>query len=258
MSGHDHADRLQFGRAESVRFLADLQNLPTPLDSSFDADLEGRFRLALSSQFPTDNVVGEELPDTMKWAGSGWLIDPLDGTTNLTCDLPWFGASFSYIESGWPTLGWVIDPVHNRVFEAISGQGASLDGVPLVLPELPPNAVISVSRRWRRTKQDWRSVLPGFCIDRLLGATALELVSVANGQFGGGAWGDSRTFDIAAGWLVLIESGAHLVSPHGVGVDSWAPLVGQNPKSVRLDLVAGHPKYRSWLDAMIDHRSTAG
>ena len=46
----------------------------------------------------------------MEWAGSGWFIDPLDGTTNLSCDLPWFGARFSYIEEGWPVLGWVIGP----------------------------------------------------------------------------------------------------------------------------------------------------
>ncbi len=256
MSNHDHSVRLRFGRYQSKRFLSDFQRLPTPIHAGFDAELERRFRDDLSSQFLTDNIVGEELPNTVEWAGSGWLIDPLDGTTNLSCDLPWFGASFSYIEEGWPVLGWVIDPVHNRIFEAVSGRGAFIGDQPILLPELPSNSVMSVSRRWRRSRPNWRACLPESCIDRLLGATALELVSVASGQFSGGAWGDTRPFDVAAGWLILIESGAYLVSSHGTGVNSWVPLVGQDPKSVRLDLVAGHPENRSWLDALIDGNST--
>ena len=247
--------RVEFGRAQVRRFLADLTTVPLPVRPELDEELEQRFQDAVAKRFPGDCVVGEELPPLGTWSGSGWLIDPIDGTSNLIHGLPWFGTSLAYFEEGRPTLGWVTDPVRGEIYEAIAGGGATVEGMPIDLATTACSRLVAASRRWRLSRPGWRDLLPKGCKDRLLGATAIELAWVARGILGAGAWARTRTFDIAAGWLILAESGAVLRSTHGSGApSSWPPLLAADPTSERLDLVAGHPDHAGWLEQLLDTR----
>jgi myo-inositol-1(or 4)-monophosphatase len=246
------ADRLGFGRAQARRFLADLSDFVPPMRPELDRELEERFRGDVSRRFPGDPIVGEELAPEGTWSGSGWVIDPIDGTTNLAHGLPWYGTSIGYLENGVPLLGWISDPVRGEIYEAVAGRGATVEGIPLHLAALPPSPLLALARRWRRRNPGWRSRVPAGSKDRLLGATALELAWVARGIIGAGAWSHTRVFDIAAGWLLLREAGAVLLSSHGAGPDaSWAPLCDAEPTGRPLELVAGHPAYSSWLPGLL-------
>ena len=256
--------RVLFGRAHARRFLADLSATFPPVRHDLDADLELRFHEEVARRFPDDPVVGEELPPKGEWVGEGWLIDPIDGTSNLRQGLPWYGTSLAYFSKGRPVLGWVTDPVRGEIYEAIAGGGATVYGKwagrNWVQPDLrgaPPSQLVAASRRWRRSRPGWRGHLPPGAKDRLLGATALELAWIARGILGAGAWGRTRSFDVAAGWLILSESGAWLRSSAGRGpIDSWAPLLGSDPTDAPLDLVAGHPAHAAWLEPLLDPPAT--
>ncbi len=244
--------RLDFGRAQARRFLSDLTSRQPPIRPELDRELEERFQQTVARRFPDDPVVGEELPPLGEWVGSGWLIDPIDGTSNLRQGLPWYGTSLAYFEEGRPVLGWVCDPARGEIYEAIAGHGATVEGMPIHLAELPSSALVAVARRWRRSHPGWRNHLPAGIKDRLLGATALELAWVARGILGAGAWAHTRVFDIAAGWLLVREAGATIYSSYGRGGDSsWAPLQTGDPIGVRFDLVAGHPNHEAWLKKLL-------
>ena len=251
--------RVEFGRAQARLFLSELGARRPPVDPHLDRVLEERFQIAVGKQFPGDSVFGEELPPVGVWGGDGWLIDPIDGTSNLRQGLPWFGTSIAYLRGGRPVLGWVCDPSRGEIYEAIEGYSATVEQVPMTLPSLPPSPLVATSRRWCRSHPGWRTDLPPGVKDRLLGATALELAWVARGLLGAGAWGETRTFDIAAGWLLLREAGAVIYSSEGRGRDaSWPPLLDGDPTAVRLDLVAGHPAHEPWLKRWIPHSGVEG
>lgn len=252
-------DRLEFGRAQSRAFLERLSGLGPPVPSDLDEILEGEFRRALRERFPDDPVIGEELPPRHEWSGTGWLVDPIDGTTNLRHGLPWFCTSLCYVIDGVPTLGWVVDPSRREVFEAIRGrgatvQGATVEGERLDLRDRPASPLVCIGRRYRRRHPGWRAHVQPGSKDRLLGATALELAWIARGVLGAGAWARSRVFDIAAGWLLLDEAGAIRI-----GRPDATPLLDDPDLGAeRHEFVAGHPDHRPWLEALVSAEEVEG
>jgi len=61
-----------------------------------------------------------------------WTIDPLDGTQYFIEGKPGYATSIALVSrSGEPILGVVYDPVHDQLYEAVSGRGVTLNGLPL-------------------------------------------------------------------------------------------------------------------------------
>ena len=66
-------------------------------------------------------------------AEKAWHIDPLDGTTNYSHDMPIFAVSLAYAHAGSMALGVVYDPMRDECFSAERGKGAWLNGSPSAL-----------------------------------------------------------------------------------------------------------------------------
>lgn len=67
-----------------------------------------------------------------------WCVDPLDGTLSFTEGLPGYSVSIALVsEEGVPLTGVIYNPVTKRLYSAIKGAGAMLDGRPW-MPELNP------------------------------------------------------------------------------------------------------------------------
>ena len=61
-----------------------------------------------------------------------WYVDPLDGTTNFTHGLPFFCVSVALrSRDGSTVAGRGLRPVHDEMFVAPRGGGATLNGVPI-------------------------------------------------------------------------------------------------------------------------------
>jgi myo-inositol-1(or 4)-monophosphatase len=60
-----------------------------------------------------------------------WAIDPLDGTTNYTHQYPFCAVSIGLLVEGEPTLGVIYDPIHQDLFRAARGLGATLNREPI-------------------------------------------------------------------------------------------------------------------------------
>ena len=207
--------RRAFGRrvlANLSRLVLDRFNAGLPAD----IDSEQLFRDQLSVAFSDDLVAGEELGMDPGADQQGWLIDPLDGSTNHGHGIPLFAVSIAYIHGGSVVLGWVSDPVRGEWFEAWRGKGILRGGPSPSLSTSMESPVLSLSDHWRRRYPDWRSHFPESTRARSLGSIALELAWIASGRLQGGAWYRTHPWDVGAGELLISESGGDLlVVPDG-------------------------------------------
>jgi myo-inositol-1(or 4)-monophosphatase len=198
--------RNYFGRLESVRE-------KSPGDWVSEADLASeqaiRALLTRDSGLPVfgEEAGGEEF-DT------GWLVDPLDGTSNFLHGFDAVGVSIGLIEDGVPVVGVVHAPLLDRTFSAARGVGAFRDDRPIHVSERPPvQAIVATGFPFRRKEllagyeRMLAAALRGFEDLRRAGAASLDLCWTAEGVFDGffelrlGPW------DVAAGGVIVREAG---------------------------------------------------
>ncbi len=178
-----------------------------------DADLAANEHITASirRQFPNDHILSEEQetrdPET---PGPTWVVDPLDGTTNFSLGVHYWGVSVARILDGWPQVAGLSFPVFKETYMARRGEGAYLNAVPLRLaPETaqPPVSLFTCdSRTFRRYQVKLRQK------PRILGSAAYNFCSIARGVSLLGFESRPHIWDIAGSWLVLEEAGGFLRS----------------------------------------------
>ena len=85
------------------------------------------FALAPDIQF-----LGEETGLQEINADSFWILDPVDGTTNLMHDYQHSAVSLALCCQGEIIMGIVYDPFHEEVFSAMKGKGLSLIHISII------------------------------------------------------------------------------------------------------------------------------
>jgi myo-inositol-1(or 4)-monophosphatase len=201
------------GRAHGVRD-AGTKSTATDMVTEFDRQSEQLIVDRLRGERPDDGLVGEEGASHQGTTGIGWLIDPIDGTTNFLYDLPGWAVSIAAIDGDGALAGAVYVPRTGELFAAARGQGATLDGRPIRCSDAATLATALVATGFgydagRRARQGARlaTVLPQVRDVRRLGAASVDLCYVAAGRLdayyeeGLGPW------DYAAGELIAREAG---------------------------------------------------
>ena len=191
------------------------------------ADFESQevIREFLNREFPQHQFVGEESldePDSQTSSEYCWIVDPLDGTTNYVHQLRSFAVSVALCLNNSALVGTVFDPVLDECYSAILGQGATLNGRPIQssgCQEISKSLFVSsFARQTKRCDPDverFLNMLENAGSIRRLGSAALNLCYVACGRLDG-YWATSLSkWDVAAGWLIAIEAGAHLADFSG-------------------------------------------
>ena len=93
-----------------------------------DTDSQRAVAATIHATFPWHAVIGEEGTSGDPGADRVWYVDPLDGTTNFSHGLPFFCVSVALRAYGATVAGAVYDPVHDEMFAASAGGGATLNG----------------------------------------------------------------------------------------------------------------------------------
>lgn len=80
----------------------------------------------LRGAFPDDGLLTEESEDDLSRLDRDrvWIVDPLDGTTEFIAGTGDFAVQIALSVCGYPVLGVVWQPVNERLFYAVQGQGA--------------------------------------------------------------------------------------------------------------------------------------
>ena len=157
-------------------------------------------------------------------ASHTWHIDPLDGTTNFLHGVPLFAISIGLERDGQIVAGLIYNPAADDMFVAEKGQGAYLNNRrlrvsarreladSLVACGIPP---LGKAKSHPLFKAELGVTLASVGNLRRLGAAALDLAYVAAGRFDAYWERDMKSWDIAAGALLVREAGGFVSDVDG-------------------------------------------
>jgi myo-inositol-1(or 4)-monophosphatase len=137
-----------------------------------------------------------------------WIIDPIDGTNNFLHGIPHFCMAIAYQEQGVTTAGIIFDPIKDEMFWTVKGMGAYLNQIRLrvSLRQSLHNCLLGTQRVFPLNETAIPLVQKAAGI-RVSGSTALDLAYVASGRYDGFFGYNTRLLDVAAGLLMIRESG---------------------------------------------------
>jgi myo-inositol-1(or 4)-monophosphatase len=190
---------------------------PKDFVSEIDHAAEAAIVETLLTTYPDHAILAEE--GTKKGENQDadyvWIIDPLDGTTNFLHGFPQYCVSIALAHKNVVQQGVIYDPVRNDLFTATRGRGAFLN-----------DRRMRVSRRTHLRDCLIGTGFPfrdGSYLDTYLammkamithtaglrrpGAAALDLAYVAAGFYDGFWEVGLNPWDVAAGSLLVLESG---------------------------------------------------
>lgn len=191
------------------------------------ADTESEIMLAasLAKILPEAAIVGEEAahadPAIFERLSDKlcWIIDPLDGTNNYAAGKPPFGIILALAQGGETMAGWIYDPLSGRICSAHRGQGAWINGEPLIARgsgEGTPIAAISlvfVDKAKRAALLE--HIAPHYTLVDIPRCAAEQYPRIALGQNDVSLFEKTLAWDHAAGVLMLNEAGGKAARPDG-------------------------------------------
>ncbi|MCX7792825.1 MAG: hypothetical protein N2257_00245 [Thermodesulfovibrionales bacterium] len=171
------------------------------------------------------SIVSEEYGmKDIRGGGRRFLIDPVDGSKNAITGIPFYCTSIAVAEGdtiGTISHAYIINLLTGDEFYAARGRGAFLNDYPLKTQQ--DDTFYVVAYEAQLPKRDIPAILPLLQAarrTRCLGATALDLCFIATGSislFVSPA--PSRSFDFAAGWLIVKEADGVFTDMDGNPVD---------------------------------------
>lgn len=209
-----------------------------------DRAAEGIVTEVLLGGEPGARVIGEELRPELVTDGLVWIVDPLDGTTNFLHGFPSYAVSIGAALDGVLQAAVVLDVPGDQTYYASVGGGAWLAGRRLRVSTItdPEFSLIGTGfpfsdlSRLEQYQVQFGRVARGTSGIRRPGAAALDLATVAAGQFDGFWEQHLSAWDIAAGTLLIREAG-------GIVTD----LSGRDIGIEHISVVAGNPAIHAWL-----------
>ncbi len=204
---------------------------PADLVTEADAASQEAIRRVLVAAVPDHAFVGEEgIQAADPEAEYCWLADPLDGTTNYVHQVPHYAVSLALVHRGRPIAGVVLDPISRETFSAAQGRGAFLNGAPIHTSHVSElsQALVAASFSARVAADSpeidqFTAALLNCQAVRRTGSAALNLAYVAAGRFDG-FWAQStKSWDVAAGVLLVEEAGGIVTRMDGGPFDLRMP-----------------------------------
>ena len=211
-----------------------------------DRNAESRIAETVLSVFPDAVIVGEELTpdDTVAPDKLAFIADPLDGTTNFLHGFPHYAVSIGVMHRDALVAGVVINVPRGDVFTASIGNGTRLNDAIVTVSSIDSTsrALIGTGFPFKNPEllekyaKQFVEVSRHTAGIRRAGSAALDFADVACGRFDGFWELTLAPWDVAAGIILVRESGGIVTVTSGTQV---LPLQGA--------YVAGNPSIHPWL-----------
>lgn len=200
----------------------DLQHWTKPDGSHVtegDLAINALFEQRLRAARPGDGWLSEETPDDHRARMAQdrlWIIDPIDGTRAFMEGRKEWCVAAALAVNGRPVLAAVYTPRHDEFFIAARGEGATLNGTRLTIPDsaslegahIAGNRKALASLAHLGIAPDPSGSLP----------LQLRLAHVAAGRIAGAvSIGNRNDWDLAAGELLVAEAGGIVSGNSGEG-----------------------------------------
>ena len=165
--------------------------------------------------FPDHGILAEEEARFENKSDFLWIIDPLDGTTNYAHGYPCFSVSIGLEHEGNVIIGVVYDPMRDELFSAARGQGAFLNESPITVSrnDVLIRSLLATGFPYdRAVSKDnnlnyFNALIMASQEIRRSGSASLDLCAVAAGRLDGYWELKLHPWDVAAGSLIVQESG---------------------------------------------------
>lgn len=220
----------KLGQYTSLHIKSSMHDLVTEIDKG----AEQMIRRLLLTHFPQHTILGEESVDPGEDAAKQalekalqeeyvWIVDPLDGTVNYVHGFPFYSVSIALAHKGEAIVGIVYDPMRDELFVAEKGKGAYMRGRRMqVTPEQQLGASLIASGFPMERERALPANLAGITAlarqvrnIRTVGSAALHMAYVAAGRLTGFWELNLNAWDLAAGSLLVTESGGKVTDTYG-------------------------------------------
>lgn len=219
----------------------------TEVDLAVEEYLVGR----IQNECPDAGILSEECGIIGSDNGGGtWILDPIDGTRNYLVGIPLFCVSIGILKDDHPGIGAIYDPIHDELFFAHRGSGATLNGKSIQTSpdDTLTDSMICVS--WMKHRKDRHRFID--YIDylsndtsyfRRFGSAALAMAYCACGRLHGYIQSGVKAWDICGGVAICQEAGALVTD-----------FRGQELKMTdkEMEILVANPPIHKLLRGMID------
>ena len=254
-------DLLNLTRAAAARAAEYIRSVDRPTDpagwgrkqnrdfvTDVDRTAERLIAEVVQDGAPGSHFIGEESNPVVESRGVTWIVDPLDGTTNFLHGFPWYAVSVAVAVDGVLEAGAIVNVPTGASFHASRGGGAWQGRHRLAVSTISDSTVSLIGTgypfkdgaRVAEYQEQFARVAAGTSGMRRAGSAALDLASVASGQFDAFWEQHLSAWDIAAGALLVREAG-------GLVTDFTGRDVGVEHSAV----IAGNPAMHAWMLAVV-------
>lgn len=206
--------------------------------TTIDENVQAYLLDALRQLRPDAVAIGEEKINEALTDEPTWVVDPVDGTTNLIHDFRFSAVSIALLENCVPVIGAVYNPYTDEFFYAQKGQGAQLNGRRIGVSQYPlDKALVCFGTA------PYSVELAGISMDmahayllraadiRRCGSAAMELAYLSCGRHDVFFELNLKPWDYAAGALLVMEAGGVFEMPlceHGVDFSKNTAIFATN------------------------------
>lgn len=212
------------------------RDVVTDADFAVQALITGKIK----KQFPDHGFITEEEDRSLPDRGQiTWIIDPIDGTTNYSRQIPTFCVSIAAVQlnaRNWDDSGGsestdpkhevlagvIYDPFRREIFYGSRGRGSFINDKPLSTSQTTSLETAVIGLDWSHDNQRRKQMLDAVnCMlgqvqtVRAVGSAALALAWIAAGRLDAYCNLALSAWDVAAAELLIEEAGGKLTDIYG-------------------------------------------
>lgn len=219
--------------------------------TELDLSIEREVRAFLSRATPDIGFLGEEEGSSADLSGAQyrWVLDPIDGTSNLAHGIPLFAVSLGLVRGQHSVLGVIDVPLLGERFQAVEGGGATLNGTSITRTDRATlaEAIVSIGdyavgqhAAERNRERLALTELLAARVERvrMFGSAAIDLAWVACGRLDASIMLSNKPWDTAAGVAIAREAGAIVSEIDGTAHTAMSQGVVSASALLHDDLIA--------------------
>lgn len=230
-----------------------------------DVNVQNYIVNALKKEYPSIQFMGEEKDNSdIDFSGRVWILDPVDGTTNLIHDFHGSSISLGLADNNELVMGIVYIPTSDELFYAQKGKGAYLNGERIhcsMEKELSKAVVGAGSSPYYKYYADlvfdsYKKMFMDISDIRRIGSAAIELAYVACGRLDAYTEAELKPWDYAAGKIIVEEAGGKAVDYDGNEMDISKPSSMCSSNGIIGDMLVGKylPSIKSLNEAKLGYK----
>ena len=213
-----------------IRDFGEIENLQVSLKgpgdfvTASDKKVEKILIDELQKARPNYSILSEEIGKINNDESFKWIIDPIDGTANFLHGIPHFAISIGLEHDGEIICGIIYDPIKDEMFVAEKGNGSYLNNQRIrvsarsklencIIFTGGPKIGVKNRELFLKEYNNVSSKVPTSI--RKLGSASLDMAYVAAGRCDGFWQRDLKYWDIAAGIILVRESGGFVTDFKG-------------------------------------------